>query len=85
MKVTIKFWLVIIVVFSLSGLFSCLSSEEAPKEEKWDIKQQSIEKKGLDFTVVDLNGNTVKLSDFNINFLIRFFWIKMVRLHQCMA
>ena len=64
MKVTIKFWLVIIAIFSLSGLFSCLPSEEAPKEEKWDIKQQSIEKKALDFTLEDLNGNTVKLSDF---------------------
>jgi peroxiredoxin len=63
-KVTIKFGLVVIVVFSLSGLFSCLPSEEAPKEEKWDIKQQKIEKKALDFTLEDLDGNTVKLSDF---------------------
>ncbi len=52
----------IILVFGLFGLSACLSSEEASKEEKWDIKKQGIEKKALDFALEDLNGNKVKLS-----------------------
>jgi peroxiredoxin len=62
MKETFKLLFGIILGLSLLGLFSCLPSEEASKEEKWDIKKQSTEKKALDFTLEDLDGNTVKLS-----------------------
>lgn len=62
MKGTFRLLFGIILVFSLFGLFACLPSEEASKEEKWDIKKQSIEKKALDFALEDLNGNKVKLS-----------------------
>lgn len=64
MKGTFRLLFGMILVFSLLGLFACLPSEEASKEEKWDIKKQSIEKKALDFALEDLNGNTVKLSDY---------------------
>jgi peroxiredoxin len=64
MKGTFRLWFGIILVFSLLGLFACLPSEEASKEEKWDIKKQSIEKKAYDFALKDLNDNKVKLSDY---------------------
>jgi peroxiredoxin len=64
MKGTFRLWLSIILVFSLLGLFACLPSEETSKEEKWDIKRQSIEKKALDFALEDLNGNKVQLIDY---------------------
>ena len=55
----------ITLVFSLLILSGCFPSEEASKEEKWDIKKQSVEKKALDFVLEDLNGNKVKLSSYN--------------------
>ena len=64
MKGTFRLLLGMLLVFSLLGLFACLPSEEASKEEKWDIKKQSIEIKALDFALEDLNGNTVTLGDY---------------------
>jgi peroxiredoxin len=64
MKGTFSLCLCIILVFSLLGIFACLPSEEASKEEKWDIKKQSIEKKALDFALEDLNGNKIKLINY---------------------
>lgn len=62
MKETLRLPIGIILVFSLFGLAACFSSEDASKQEKWDIKKQSIEKKALDFALEDLNGNKIKLS-----------------------
>ena len=64
MKETYRFLFGIILVFGLLGLFSCFSSEDAPKQEKWDIKKQRIENKAIDFALEDLSGNTVKLSHY---------------------
>jgi peroxiredoxin len=64
MKETYRLLFGIILVFSLFGLLACLPSEDASKQEKWNIKKQSIENKALDFALEDLNGNTVKLSSY---------------------
>lgn len=50
-----------IFIFSL---FSYPSCNDNSKEEKWDIKEQSIEKKAPDFVLNDLKENRVKLSDY---------------------
>ena len=64
MKKRFRLLMGITLVFSLFGLFACLSSEDASKQEKWDIKNQSIENKAIDFALEDLNGNKVKLSHY---------------------
>jgi len=64
MKGIFRLWLCIILVFSLLGILACLPSDKASKEEKWDIKKQSIEKKAFDFALEDLNGNKIKLSNY---------------------
>ncbi len=43
MKGTHKLIIGIILVFGLFGLFGCPSPESNPKEEKWDIRKQSVE------------------------------------------
>jgi peroxiredoxin len=62
LKETFRLLFGIILVFSLFGLLACFPSEDASKQEKWDIKKQGIENKALDFALEDLNGNKVKLS-----------------------
>jgi peroxiredoxin len=64
MKGTYKLISGIILVFGLFGLFGCPSTESNPKEEKWDIKKQSVEVKAPDFVLEDLKGNQVMLSDY---------------------
>ena len=64
MKGTYKLIIGIILVFGLFGLFGCHSPESNQKEEKWDIKKQSVEVKAPDFVLEDLKGNQVMLSDY---------------------
>ncbi len=54
----------IILLFGLFGLLACFSSEGNSKEEKWDIRKQSVEVKAPDFVLEDLKGNQVMLSDY---------------------
>lgn len=51
-------------MFLAVSLFGCSSSGNSSKEEKWDIKEQSIEEKAPDFVLEDLEGKKVKLSDY---------------------
>ncbi len=51
----------LIFIFSLFSYPSCKNNSE---EEKWDIKEQSIEEKAPDFVLSDLKENRVKLSDY---------------------
>ena len=64
MKEIVRLLFGIILAFSLFGLLACFSSEDASKQEEWDIKKHSVENKALDFALEDLNGNTVKLSSY---------------------
>lgn len=56
-----RLFLSVFLAFSLLG---CSSSGNSSKEEKWDVKEQSIEEKAPDFVLEDLEGKKVKLSDY---------------------
>jgi peroxiredoxin len=64
MKGTFRSLLGVILVVGLFGLFACPPSNDESKQEKWDVKKQGVENKALDFTLEDLKGNRVKLSDY---------------------
>ncbi len=51
-------------VFLVLGLVGCSSSVDSSKEEKGDIKEQSIVETAPDFVLEDLEGKKVKLSDY---------------------
>jgi peroxiredoxin len=50
-------------IFLALNLVGC-SSEKPEREEKFDIRKQSIEEKAPAFVLKDLKGNDVKLSDY---------------------
>ncbi len=41
-------------MFLVLALFGCSTSQHSSKEEKWDIKEQSVEEKAPDFVLEDL-------------------------------
>ncbi len=51
-----------VIVMSFTG---CSPSEDSPKQERWDIRKQSIELRAPDFVLEDLQGAEVRLSDYN--------------------